>query len=136
MAMLAHVLQLVSWWIGPLVIFVVKRSSPFVAFHAAQALLWQLCLTAFWVLVAVAWFVMIFGTIAFTGAGGGDPGPGHAFYFLFILVWGGAMLAWVATLLLAILYGIKSYNGEWALYPVIGRWAQRLARAPGDSRKA
>jgi len=28
---------------------------------------------------------------------------------------------------LGIVYGIKASKGEWAAYPVIGRWARRLA---------
>jgi hypothetical protein len=28
---------------------------------------------------------------------------------------------------LAILYGIKAGRGEWAAYPIVGRWAMRLA---------
>ena len=39
MAMLAHILQIFTWWIGPLVIFLVKQDSKFVRFHALQALL-------------------------------------------------------------------------------------------------
>jgi uncharacterized membrane protein len=38
MATLAHVLQLVGGWIAPLIIYLVKRDSKFVAFHAMQAL--------------------------------------------------------------------------------------------------
>jgi uncharacterized membrane protein len=34
MAVLAHALQVVGWWIAPLIIFVLKRQSRFVAFHA------------------------------------------------------------------------------------------------------
>src|SRR5262249_16178788 len=49
MATLAHLLQLVTSWMGPLVIFFVKRDSPFVKFHALQALILQVCLTAFWI---------------------------------------------------------------------------------------
>ena len=34
-----------TWWIGPLVIFLIKRSSQFVSFHALQALFWQIIFT-------------------------------------------------------------------------------------------
>ena len=36
---------------------------------------------------------------------------------------------WVLTLLFAIVDGIKAMRGERAAYPVIGRWARRLAGA-------
>ncbi len=42
LALLAHVLQLVSWFIAPLVILLVKRESKFVRFHALQVLLLHL----------------------------------------------------------------------------------------------
>jgi hypothetical protein len=38
MAMLAELLQLFSWMIGPLILFLVKRDSAFVRFHALQAM--------------------------------------------------------------------------------------------------
>ena len=41
MAILAHMLPIVGLWIAPLIIFVVKRESRFVSFHALQALLLQ-----------------------------------------------------------------------------------------------
>jgi hypothetical protein len=41
LALLAHVLQIFTWWIGPLAIYLAKRDSKFVSFHAMQALLWQ-----------------------------------------------------------------------------------------------
>ena len=41
MAILAHMLQIVGLWIAPLIIFVVKRESRFVSFHALPALLLQ-----------------------------------------------------------------------------------------------
>ena len=45
LAMLAHVLQIFTWWIGPLVIYLAKRDSKFVSFHAMQTLLWQFVMT-------------------------------------------------------------------------------------------
>ena len=41
MAILAHMLPIVGLWIAPLIIFVVKRESRFVSFHALPALLLQ-----------------------------------------------------------------------------------------------
>ena len=42
MATLAHALQLVGSWIAPLIIFLIRRRSRFVSFHALQALLLQI----------------------------------------------------------------------------------------------
>ena len=40
-ALLAHMLQIMLSWIAPLAIFLIKRQSKFVSFHALQALLLQ-----------------------------------------------------------------------------------------------
>jgi len=46
MAVLAHALQMVGLFIAPLVIFVVRRQSRFVSFHALQALIFQVIYVA------------------------------------------------------------------------------------------
>ncbi len=56
MAIFAHVLQVVGWWIAPLIIFLVKRDSLFVKFHALQALILQLCLMVLWIIGMVVFF--------------------------------------------------------------------------------
>jgi uncharacterized membrane protein len=33
----------------------------------------------------------------------------------------------IFNLVLAIVYGIKASNGEWARYPIIGKWAWRFS---------
>ena len=63
MATMAHVLQLVGWWIAPLVIFAVKRQSKFVSFHALQALLLQIVHMVLIGAFMVAWFTLIFSAI-------------------------------------------------------------------------
>jgi uncharacterized protein len=63
MAVLAHALQVVGGFIAPLVILIVKRDSRFVSFHALQALLLQVVYILLWVVVMVAWFAVMFGTI-------------------------------------------------------------------------
>ncbi len=123
MALLAHVLMIVTWWIGPLIIYLLKRDSRFVAFHALQALFWQVALFLLWIGAFGLFFVF-----AFTEAAGGKSGgPPAAFMLAFFLLWLVMMVAWVLTLVLGIVYGIKASKGEWAAYPVVGRWARRLA---------
>ena len=68
MATLAHALQLIGSWIAPLIIFLVKRESRFVSFHALQALLLQICYTILIVVAMVGWFAAIFSTVAFHAA--------------------------------------------------------------------
>ena len=123
MATLAHVLQLVGWFIAPLIIFFIRRESRFVSFHALQAIFLQLAYMVVWMGFMVVWFAFIFGT-AF---GGGRHGPPPPIFFVVIpLVWVFAMAIWLGLLVTAIVYGIKAGKGEWAAYPVIGRWARRV----------
>jgi len=57
-----------------------------------------------------------------------NAAPPVGLFVAFPLLWLAMMGGWVVTLILAIVYGIKASNGEWAEYPVIGRWARRFAR--------
>jgi uncharacterized protein len=123
MAMLAHLLQVFSGFIGPLVIFIVKQDSKFVKYHALQSLIWQ---AAYMIIgfggMAVV-FIGMFSSIAHTPPGiphqPGEPPPG--FFLFFPLVWIFWMGGWVVNLILGIVYGIKANRGEWAGYPVLGR---------------
>ena len=126
MATLAHALQVVGWWIAPLIIFLIHRKSRFVSFHALQALLLQI---AYLILMAgfmVLWFVMIFSTIAHQSADKNTPPV--ALFVLMPIVWLGFMGMWIFVLVIAIVYAIKAGRGEWANYPLIGRIARRILK--------
>jgi len=123
-ALLAHVLMIVSSFIGPLVIYLVKRDSRFVAFHALQALFWQVAYTAITMVAGGFWFFTFFTAVQASKSKGPPPPMFFAGFFLFWIV---IMAAWMVTLVLGIVYGIRASKGEWAAYPVVGRWARRLA---------
>lgn len=80
MAILAHALQIVAWWIGPLIIFLMRRERRFPAFHALQALMLQVTIVVIQMVVGLACAAILFLSIAY-----GDPkaAPPLAF-FLFI----------------------------------------------------
>lgn len=126
MAILAHVLQLVGWWIAPLIIFLIKRDSKFVSFHALQALLLQAVYVLVMIMFAILWFITIFATMAHHNVPGNAPPP--AFFVLFPLVWLGFMGTWLALLVFAIVYGIKAGQGQWANYPILGRMARHILK--------
>jgi uncharacterized Tic20 family protein len=123
-ALLAHVLGIFSGFIAPLVFFLVKRDSKFVSFHALQALAWH-----------VIYFILFFGaTVLFIVsliAGGSFREQAHgasppiAFFGFFGMFWLFAMGGGILNLILAIVYGIKAHNGEWAQFPLIGGWVLR-----------
>jgi uncharacterized protein len=129
MAMLAHVLQIFTWWIGPLVIFIVKQDSKFVRFHALQALLWQIALIVFWMLGMGVWIAVIFSTI-FSSAGKSAPNqaPPVALFAGIGLIWVLLMAVYLSNILFGILFGVKAGRGEWASYPLIGRWARHIVK--------
>ncbi|MGH9671376.1 MAG: DUF4870 domain-containing protein [Terriglobales bacterium] len=122
MATLAHVLQLVGWFIAPLIIFFLRRNSRFVSFHALQAVFLQLVYMLVWICFMVVWFAFIFGTVF----SGGKSEPPPLFLILVPLMWLFAMGIWLLLLVTAIVYGMKAGKGEWAAYPVIGGWARRV----------
>ncbi|MGC1617736.1 MAG: DUF4870 domain-containing protein [Candidatus Acidiferrum sp.] len=133
MAFLAHLLQVFTGFIAPLVIYCVKQDSRFVKFHALQCLIWQLCYMAVFIGGMMFFFFSIFAMV-FSGAHGEHTAtqPPAAFFLVFPFFWLFWMLGWVADVILGIMYGIKANRGEWAAYPIIGKWCiPKLA--PGAS---
>ena len=133
MAILAHALQMVGGWIAPLIIFFVKSDSKFVRFHSLQVLLFHIFVLVFWMFVAVLWVVIVFATVMGSVAHGGGSNPNQmpfpaGMFLLFPFIWLFAMGMFVTELVLAIVYSIKAGHGEWAQYPVVGRWAKKLLK--------
>jgi len=127
MAFLAHFLQVFTGFIAPLVIYLIKRESRFVSFHAMQALLWQIIYLVVVMLLFMIFFVGMFATLAtHPSAPSPSQAPPPAFFLLFPFIWLVMMCGWVLNLVLGIVFGIKANRREWAAYPVIGRWAHRI----------
>jgi len=125
-ATLAQVLQIVGWWIAPLIILLVKRESRFVSFHALQALLLQIIYMIVWGVFMVLWFGTFILTMARHGAANNAPPP--AFFVLFPVIWLGFMGLWVLMLVIAIVYGIRAGRGEWAEYPLLGSLSRKFLK--------
>jgi uncharacterized Tic20 family protein len=122
LAMLALLLMAFSGIIGPLVIFCVKQDSRFVRFHSLQALIWQ---AAYVVLVMLSVSVFLVAMVASLIHNPPTPhsnAPPPAFVFLFPFIWIGTMGGWTANLILGIVYAFKAQRGEWATFPVFGKW--------------
>ena len=132
MATLAHILQVVGWWIAPLVIFLLKRESRFVSFHALQALLLQIAYMFLTFMFMGLWFVFFLLAVAQHPANHGAPPP--AMFVFFPLVWLGLIAAWTLMLVIAIVYAIKAGRGEWAEYPLLGRLSRKILKiGPGGT---
>lgn len=127
MGVLAHVLQVVGWWIAPLIIFLVKRESKFVSFHALQALLFQIIYLFVWIAIVVAMAVAMIASAAAQGMTHSSQPP-TALLVMIPIFWLASMGGWVTMIVIAIVYGIKAGRGEWAKYPLIGSWAARMLK--------
>jgi uncharacterized Tic20 family protein len=127
-AMLAHFLQIFAWFWGPLIVYLVKRESRFVAFHALQALFLQIIFMVFWFGSFSVWMAFIFGFFVIQGdKPHNSQAPPLWLFILFPALWGLMMCGWILNITLGIIFGIKASKGEWAQYPILGRWARRLA---------
>jgi uncharacterized protein len=131
MAGLAHFLQLVGGWIGPLVIFLIRRQSRFVSFHALQVLFLHLAVIVTGAVVVVVGFISILFAVALHA---GHNTPPLGIFILFPMLWLGLIGTWATMVLVAVLYGIKAGRGEWAEYPVFGGLARRALKiGPGGA---
>ncbi len=128
---LAHALMISTWWIGPLIIFLMKRSSRFVSFHALQALIWQVVFTLLYMFGMAVFFAVMLGSVL--SASQGKPAEqGHfpiALFIAFPIFWLTIMGGVAISMTLGIVYCIKAMKGEWAGYPVIGHWAHKILGA-------
>src|SRR5512135_2437110 len=80
LATLAHILQVVGWWIAPLIILLIKRESRFVSFHALQALLLQIVYVLLFVVLLALWFCIFILAMAHH-----PPAPGAPPTAMFVL---------------------------------------------------
>jgi uncharacterized Tic20 family protein len=122
-ALLAHLMMAFTGFVGPLVIFCVKQDSRFVKFHSLQALIWY-----------AIYFALLFGGMLVLGVVVlfsviHNPPPhsqGLALPFVFLFPFPALCLGfldgWVVNLILRVVYAIKANWGEWAAYPVLGKW--------------
>jgi uncharacterized Tic20 family protein len=93
LAMLAHLLGLLTGFLGPLIIYLVSGDKdPFVRHHAAEALNFQLTVLIGYLVSAVLMIILI-GFLTF-------------------------FAIWVAAIALSIIAAIAANRGEWYRYPI------------------
>src|SRR5262249_31518019 len=138
MATLAQALQIIGGWIAPLIIFLIRRQSRFVSFHALQALLLQILHVIGVMIFVVGFFIVMGFTIFHSVAAGQTPAqPPIVMFLMFPFLWLFLVATNITILVIAIVYAIKAGRGEWAEYPVIGSWARRMLKiGPGGSNWA
>jgi uncharacterized membrane protein len=129
MALLAHVLGIFTWWIGPLVLFLARRDSKFVGFHAMQALLLQALFMIVAMIGMAVWFALIF-TMIFSHPSSlpntPNQAPPLAFFGFISAIWLTFGVAYITHAVLGIIFAVKAGRGEWARYALIGRLALRI----------
>lgn len=119
--------------IAPLIIFLVKRPSRFVSFHALQALLFQVAYAVCWVLMFFGFFAVAMFMI-FHDQPGNNNAPPLAFFVFMPFFWLFGMGGWIVIIALSIVYSIKAGRGEWAEYPLFGKLARRILKiGPGGT---
>jgi len=121
MALLAHLLQIFTGFLAPLVIYFLRRQSPFVAFHSLQALFWQLILAAAYLVGTV----LILVTLA--ADHGTGKGPSGGTIAILVVYWLAMFCTSLVNLGMAVYFTVKASKGEWAENPLVARWARQAA---------
>ena len=125
---LAHALMLSTWWIAPLIIYFMRKESRFVRFHAMQALLWQIIFSVLYFAGMAVFFIVVMASTLSAHGKPAQPDQFPAAIFLAMpLIWLLAMGGFAVSMTLGIMYCLKAMRGEWAEYPILGRWARRIA---------
>lgn len=65
MAILSHILCIVAGFLAPLIIYLIKKDSPYVASHAKESLNFQLTMLIAWIVCFILMFVLIGILLAF-----------------------------------------------------------------------
>jgi uncharacterized membrane protein len=132
-ALLAHMLQIMLWWIAPLAIFLIKRDSKYISYHALQVLLLQVA----YLLLIVAGMFLGFGFFFLTaalGSAGQNAGPPTGLFMLMPLLWLSFMGMGIIVLVGGIVYGVRAGRGEWAEYPFFGALSRSILKiGPGGT---
>jgi hypothetical protein len=93
MAMLAHLLAIVTWFLGPLIIWLIKKDqSPFVNDQGKEALNFQITMAIAGVVIAIIGVVTCFGS----------------------LLW---VPLWIVNLVFCLMAGLKAKDGIAYRYP-------------------
>ena len=101
---IAHLSVYLSWFLGPIVVMLMyQEKSPYIKYHAIQALIGQIALTV----------VGTFAGIVIGVIGAFTCGVGYVLYLPFSL------------LVFVPLYGAyKAYSGEWSGFPLVSQFGR------------
>jgi len=127
----SHGSALLFGWglVVPLVVWISQREkSRFAAFHAIQAMLFQLTqmifIMAVMLVMMLLMFAFMFGAVAISGTAEGSEPP-MAIFFVQFLMMGGMFCAWAIYPAIGILAAILTLAGKSFRYPLLGAWLER-----------
>ena len=106
LGLVAYVLAIFTSWLGPLILWLVKKDqSKFVGYHALQALMLMGSATILILVVNVVFTVLHLGLLALPING----------------------VVYLGTLVLNIIAAVAASKGEWYEMPIIGAYARKSA---------
>jgi uncharacterized Tic20 family protein len=115
MAILAHVLGIVSQFLGALIIYLMARGKSFARQQACEALNFQITIGIAMLLLMGCWMALIFSTMATQNG---------LVFILAPVIFGLYLGVWVSNIVFCIIAGIRVSNGAAYRYPI----ALRLVR--------
>jgi uncharacterized Tic20 family protein len=134
-AVLAWVLGIFTGFIGPLILFLVKKEkSRFAGFHALQALFWHIAYVALMVpVVLVAIAVGVSSAVSLANAPHSNEPPtgliaGMIVFWLVLVGMG------LVNLVVQVVFAVLSGSGKWTRLPLLGSWAWKLTSPAAPSR--
>jgi len=97
-----------------------------------QALVWQACYMVLFFTAFIFFFIFMFVSIS-QNVSHHVPNTPPMIFLLFPLLWLFAMGGWIINFILGIVYGLKAQRGEWAAYPIFGKWCLLKSSTIGQS---
>jgi len=112
----------ISYFLGifiALIIFLMKKEDKYVRFHAAQAILFDICITVVSMVLMVALFIILIVAGVIT--------LGFGFMVGFLGMWVVFMVYGLLLFALRLFFAWKAYHGEMFKLPILGNEAEKLA---------
>lgn len=130
LALFSHLSLFLGGIILPIIFWATNRDkSKFVTFHALQALWFHIAYIVLIFVLIFFWAIIIFiiggiGLGAMTGATGSKEMP--VFFIILMIAFYGMLFLFIfGAIAYSVYMGIKSYQGNWVKYPIIGKMVYR-----------
>lgn len=126
-AMLSHFSVFLGGILLPIIFWAIKKDqSQFVRFHSLQAIFFHIAylviIIALVIIVVIAALFMGLGA-SFTAMDSSGPGAGFSVLMVIFMIvfYGGLFVVIFGAIGYGVYAGVKAYNGDLVMYPVIGK---------------